>query len=345
MNNQALFLFLILLAGLIFCSCLGVKEGFDISTYTGVNSGQATKDSSELLGGQGNVYGSDVQSHGHHHHDYDNYNHFDKSSYPTTYYGPNGETAKLINSNGNYSIIVTNANGNTFTYNVNSNTTSTTSTDNGTKSSTYYGPKGGKASIVTNNGTTAVQVTDSNGNSTLYVSQNPQIYNQSSNASSNASINANVNTTGTSYNAAYSSGPYGGSVNSVQSAYGGSTSASDPNSWQSALPAGIPGSQIPPGHEDLYILKSQVVPPVCPVCPACQGNSNSSSSGSLSGSSSGSGSSSPWGSSDSSKCPPCPACARCPEPSFECKKVPNYNAINNDYLPQPVLNSFSNFGM
>ena len=44
-------------------------------------------------------------------------------------------------------------------------------------------------------------------------------------------------------------------------------------------------------------------------------------------------------------CPACPACARCPEPAFECKKVPNYNAINDNYLPQPVLNDFSSFGM
>lgn len=87
------------------------------------------------------------------------------------------------------------------------------------------------------------------------------------------------------------------------------------------LPPGIPKSQIPAGQEDLYILKSQVVPPVCPACPtsaACPRQE---------------------------PCPPCPACARCPEPSFECKKVPNYNAIGNDYLPTPVLADFSTFGM
>ena len=32
-------------------------------------------------------------------------------------------------------------------------------------------------------------------------------------------------------------------------------------------PMGIPKSQIPTGSEDLYILKSQVIPPVCPACP------------------------------------------------------------------------------
>ena len=31
---------------------------------------------------------------------------------------------------------------------------------------------------------------------------------------------------------------------------------------------GIPYSQIPTGNEDLYILKSEVIPPVCPMCPS-----------------------------------------------------------------------------
>lgn len=43
-------------------------------------------------------------------------------------------------------------------------------------------------------------------------------------------------------------------------------------------------------------------------------------------------------------CPPCPACERCPEPSFECKKVPNYRSTAvGQYLPLPVLNDFSSF--
>ena len=39
------------------------------------------------------------------------------------------------------------------------------------------------------------------------------------------------------------------------------------NTAQSALPKGIPKSDIGEGEEDLYILKSEVVPPVCPKCP------------------------------------------------------------------------------
>ena len=43
-------------------------------------------------------------------------------------------------------------------------------------------------------------------------------------------------------------------------------------------------------------------------------------------------------------CPPCPACERCPEPSFDCKKVPNYRSTSvGDYLPMPILNDFSRF--
>jgi hypothetical protein len=90
--------------------------------------------------------------------------------------------------------------------------------------------------------------------------------------------------------------------------------------YYNSLPKGVPRNQILPGQEDLYILKSQVVPPVCPACNPVVIYKNK-------------------------PCEACPACARCPEPSFECKKVPNYNAINNEFLPKPVLNSFSSFGM
>lgn len=72
-----------------------------------------------------------------------------------------------------------------------------------------------------------------------------------------------------------------------------------------------------------YVLKSEIVPPVCPKCPDSRSCPRPK------------------------PCPACPPCARCPEPSFECKKVPNYNAINassvNGNLPMPQLNSFSTF--
>lgn len=85
---------------------------------------------------------------------------------------------------------------------------------------------------------------------------------------------------------------------------------------------GIPRSDIPQGSEDMYILKSEIVPPICPKCPdvtVCP---------------------------KQQKCRPCPPCGRCPAPPFTCKKVPNYQARGGgDYLPRPVLNDFSQFGM
>ncbi len=86
-------------------------------------------------------------------------------------------------------------------------------------------------------------------------------------------------------------------------------------------PEGVPATAIPPGDEDLYILKSEIVPPVCPACPTTANCPREK------------------------PCRPCPPCARCPEPAFECKKVPNYRAGNSDYLPKPVLNDFGQFGM
>lgn len=93
---------------------------------------------------------------------------------------------------------------------------------------------------------------------------------------------------------------------------------------------GIPASQILPGQEDLYILKSSIVPPVCPSCPSVKCDSSGGGDG---------------GGGGEKKCPPCPPCARCPEPAFECKKVPNYVSGDDNVLPRPVLTSFSQFGL
>ena len=87
---------------------------------------------------------------------------------------------------------------------------------------------------------------------------------------------------------------------------------------------GIPCSKIPPGQEDLYILKSQIVVPTCPKCPSIIGCPSKDPP------------------------PPCPPCARCPEPSYDCKLVPNYNNTKdgvNSRLPIPILTDFSQFGM
>lgn len=170
-----------------------------------------------------------------------------------------------------------------------------TTTTKQVQSGTYTGPAGDTVRTYTNSNTGNTAVVGPNGNvATVDTSDNYNGYD--SNDISSTTYNGSYGSA-TTYN-----GPQGNSVTAVSS-------------------NGLPASQIPPGDEDLYILKSQVVPPVCPACPS------------------------------NATCPrqepppPCPPCARCPEPAFDCKKVPNYRANDNSYLPRPVLSDFSQFGM
>lgn len=377
--NKLLLLFIILLLGLVLCSFLGgncYTEGFttDVTTITGVKGNKAAV----VVTSSGDVYtASNVDENvnatsqpnsSSSSSSYDNYNHYSQTSYPTKYYGPNGTTATIINTNGTYTLAITETNGTTTIYNVDKPST-TTSSSKDTSSSisniTFYGQNGGTAKVTTDNsGNYLIKVTQPDGTTSVYTVTNTQstvvpppqqptsqssTYSSGQNYSyySGPNVNAGTVTTpsGTTY--AYATGPQGNTA---------VTSSKSSSVYDSSLPSGIPKSMIPPGQEDLYILKSQVVPPVCPACPACgtnlappsvnQSNSNSSSSSSLSSSIS-SYFSTPTGSTTSSeKCPPCPACARCPEPAFDCKKVPNYNSVgSSQYLPMPVLSDFSSFGM
>jgi len=86
---------------------------------------------------------------------------------------------------------------------------------------------------------------------------------------------------------------------------------------------GIKRDQIPPGEEHLYVLKSEIVPPVCPKCPEVKSSKGGKGGGDCC---------------KKQKCPPCPRPQRCPEPAFTCKKVPNYDAAAVDnVLPSPMF--------
>ncbi len=98
----------------------------------------------------------------------------------------------------------------------------------------------------------------------------------------------------------------------------------DPNDVGENKTEEVSPVQITPGFEDLYQLKTKAWPPVSTI--QIKEVEKEVNDELVDG-----------------KCPPCPPCGRCPEPSFECKKVPNYN-VDNKYLPRPVLNNFSNFG-
>jgi hypothetical protein len=229
------------------------------------------------------------------------------SENPNTFIGPSGGSATITSNNGQITIQVQNSYGSyTFTQ-MQPSTSSTTNTSNpnSVTSSQYYGSTG--SPIQSSSYNLAYQPYGSN-NNPYYGTSSSQYYGPYG-GSAGAVTGPQGNT------AYYAQGPYGNTVAGVSSPSGYG------NQYSSSLPPGIPASQIPYGQEDMYILKSEIVPPVCPACPASSACPREK------------------------ECPPCEPCGRCPEQPFECKKVPNYNAINNEYLPQPVLNSFSQFGM
>lgn len=296
MNVEALFLFLILLLGIVLCSFLG--EAYSREGLTGkINGTFEIKDISS-----GASTGSSTT--------YDNYNHYYRDSTQlltgSTYYGPNGSTAKVeTDSSGKQRIVLyfPQTNDKIIMMQLDQNQNRTRENFQNTNIDVDFENKGENATarIVSREGAQGIEVNTPTG--LHFFSSQPS---QSSSTTSTQYFGATGSHTQTVPNTTAYQRYH--SYDTVQS---------------SALPTGIPRSQIPPGQEDLYILKTEVVPPVCPVCPTAAAVPRQE------------------------QCPPCPACARCPEPAFECKKVPNYNAMNGgtNTLPIPVLSDFSQFGM
>jgi hypothetical protein len=170
-------------------------------------------------------------------------------------------------------------------------------------------------------------------------------------------------------------------INNYYGRYGNSVRVARGPRGNTAVAANVNN---PPGNSSDYILKSQIVPPVCPVCPSLvaannsdsdsdsdsdsndndNDNSNGDDDNGDNGDSGDSGDNSNNGNNGDGtctsescykgntykrevnvKCPPCPPCARCPEPAFDCKKVPTYKESDDRYLPKPILSDFSTFGM
>jgi hypothetical protein len=232
---------------------------------------------------------------------YDNYNHYSGTFENVTFYGPDGGKAQVVKTPDENTIVITYKNGVTDIYYIdNDNNSGSGSVE------TYRGPNGNTAKIITDsNGNKSVEIRLSNGNKIYYKPRN--IYEPYNNGFSSSSYTGPRGNTATTY-----TGPQGNNTTTINN-----------DDYYNSLPEGIYRHQIPPGEEDKYILKSQVVPPVCPKCPDVQCSTTF----------------------DETKCPPCPACERCPEANFSCEKVPNYNAFNPKTMPLPVLSDFSSFGM
>ena len=296
------------------------SQGGSATTYQGNHGFKAAK----VQGPNGNTYtatnaNTNTNTNTSLSNNYDNYSHYSGTNYPLIYYGPNGGTARIIKTANEDTIVVTSTNGQTDIYYIDNNSNNTN-----VSVSKYEGPNGSSAKMITNSdGKMAVEITGPDGNKVVYTEDNTS--NQPSDEYDNVEVNTYSGPRGGQ--AASVTGPAGNTAGAVQGPNGNTLSGNtyDSNSYYNSLPKGIPKSQIYDGEEDLYILKSEVVPPVCPMCPApilkCPGGQ------------------------DLNDVPPCPPCARCPEPAFDCKKVPNYNGGASDYLPVPVLNDFSTFGM
>lgn len=347
MNNQALIVFVILLLGLLLCSFLGGNCNVEGMENNNNNKNVARRNNVS----SSSNYNSPRQN------AYDNYNHYNGSytelQNGEVFVGENGGqiTVKVASDGTQYLEITTPMDQTAVIYTPvppQEDITSTTSTEGytGAAAIKFYGPNGETATVVaTTKGGRAIKVTNNSGTYTYVLKDenlaNANTYTQYYGSTgyqyppytSTAYNPPGYNPPGAvgpynppgyqnppGYNPPGAIGPYNPpGYNAPGTNYGGAY----PPGYYDTLPPGIPASQIPPGQEDLYILKSEVVPPVCPACPSITTIPRQE------------------------PCPACPPCGRCPEPAFECKKVPNYNAGLNggDYLPIPVLSDFSSFGM
>jgi hypothetical protein len=231
----------------------------------------------------------------------------------------NGNSAQIIYKENNYILIVIDEYGTSVEYIYTPTTTSTTDTlPVISYNATFVGTNGGSAKLIKlSNGNYIIKVIMPNGNKIIFVSK----MNEPVNNNNQIYSNQNYMTYSTQPQI-YSTQPQTYSTQPQTYNQNYNQKYNQNYNYSNDLPEGIPASKIPYGQEDLYILKSEIVPPVCPACPSpipCIKNNTDS-------------------------CAPCPPCARCPEPSFECKKVPNYSSPNYDDIPDAILSPYSTFG-
>ena len=167
------------------------------------------------------------------------YNHFKKSGMPLMYYAPNGSTATLLIRNNNYAIIITNSNGSTTSFipQLTNSTNQTNQTNN---------------DVIPTIPQEIMNTTfyDTNGNrATVFLANNGQYIIQ---------IN-NIDGTQLMY------------APNIQPNNNGSSTTSGTGTYTPS--SGVPANITPFNYDNRYILKTQIVPPVCPRCPSiCNSN-------------------------------------------------------------------------
>jgi len=204
------------------------------------------------------------------------------------FYAPDGSTARVVSTGSENTLVVTTTTGQTTTYYIDTGNTDPSVT-------VYYGENGGSAKVLSANGTKTVEIIRPDGSKVVYT------------------------TKGSANQIDYFDDPdthlYAGPTAVAIQGDEGNTAVIT----NTSTTAGITRSQIPPGDEDLYILKSQTLVPICPRCEPVV--------------------------IEKTECQPCPAPQRCPEPQFECTKTFTSRAFNPATAPVPVLADFRTFGM
>ena len=185
--NLFLILSLIFILGLLFCSVLGgycsFRESFQSGKPSENTSQKPSTASSDIpvssITGvsstgekQEKVYNKST---------FDNYNHFTGDSHPTKFYGPNGESATVVNTNGTYTLLIVDSNGVSHTYLTEQTkqsssspaSSSSTSSSSSFTQNMYYGSNGGKAVVTTDNsGNYAILVTQPDKTVVIYTTTN-----------------------------------------------------------------------------------------------------------------------------------------------------------------------------
>ena len=145
--------------------------------------------------------------------------------------------------------------------------------NNQRSATTYTGPQGNSATVVNGGQSYNDEYNSNQYSSTDYTGPQGNSATVYTGPQGNYSVQPDNNVNYNSASSTSYSGSQGGSANVYTGPQGNqAVSATGPNGQTiTATPQntvqGVPRNQIPQGDEDLYILKSEVVPPVCPACP------------------------------------------------------------------------------
>ena len=236
------------------------------------------------------------------------YNHSNGDKYAPIYYGQDGATLFVMNSSNTYSLLEKDKAGNNILYMLTNR--SPASSFDSVISSLFYAPDGSTASVTNNNGSYSIKTVHADGKTFYYSDTFP--------------------TTPSMQSSIFTSNP------------GSDTCTKNPGYSDITAPD---SPQIPFGQNDLYILKTQIVPPVCPMCPSCYSTKDKkakSKSKSTTFYQKEEEESYPRYKKNTYNPNSCPTCDKIDVSSPFTPVVQDFNNTN-DSLPMPYMNSFSSF--